>query len=277
MTSFLERMAASSRVRARAARAREPIAPLLERARSAPVPLPLELHTFDLIAELKLRSPAAGGLASAGFDADAQLDAYAAGGAAAVSVLTEPDEFRGSLEQLRSAAARLRPHGCPVMRKDFLVDAYQVAEARANGASGVLLIAALLGDADLGELLAASAELGLFVLLEAFDANDLDRIARLALPAESARILVGVNSRDLRTLAVDVSRFGALASRIREDLPAVAESGIDDESAAAQVAGLGYRLVLVGSALMRGHDVERTVARFIAAGRKAAKAEAACS
>jgi indole-3-glycerol phosphate synthase len=277
MSSFLDRMADSSRARVRAAMKHEATAALLERASSAPAPLPLELAGFDLIAELKLRSPAAGGLAGVEFDPGSQLDAYAAGGAAAVSVLTEPEEFHGSLEHLRSAADRLRVPGCPVMRKDFLVDPYQVLEARANGASGVLLIAAMLTDAQLDELAATAAELGLFMLLEAFDTDDLERLARLALPAGDIQVLIGVNCRDLKTLAVDFDRFALLAGELRDDLPAVAESGIDNTGDIEAVAGLGYELALVGSALMRDGEPGRAVADFVAAGRRAIARSAACS
>lgn len=275
MPGFLERMTESSRARAKAARSREGLAALERSAASAPRPLPLRLDRFDLIAELKLRSPAMGTLADRGFDADRQLKAYAAGGAAAVSVLTEPDEFKGDLAQLATAAAALRPLGCPVMRKDFLVDAVQILEARGAGASGALLIAAMLSDAELDELLAAAAAHGLFVLLEAFDTADLDRIARLRLPTDRIPVLVGVNSRDLRTLAVDFARFVELASQIRRDVPAVAESGITSERDIGTVAAAGYRLALVGSALMRDGDPRRSVESFIAAGRTAA-AGAAC-
>lgn len=266
MENFLDRMAHLSRERARSARAREPIGALAQRAASTPAPVPLRLDTFDLIAELKLRSPAAGGLADASFDPGRQLDAYVAGGAAAVSVLTEPAEFNGELAHLASAAERLRPHGCPVMRKDFLVDPYQVIEARANGASGVLVIVAMLGDAGLDEMIAAAREQQLFVLLEAFDTDDLERLARLTI--EPATTMIGVNSRNLRTLAVDFERFAALAGKIRDDVPAVAESGIDDTTDIETVAAAGYRLALVGSALMRNADVADTVADFIEAGRR---------
>jgi indole-3-glycerol phosphate synthase len=277
MHGFLDRMASASRERVSAARGREPIAAIARRADAAPAPLPVELSGFDLIAELKLRSPAAGGLADRRFDVSQQLDAYAAGGAAAVSVLTEPEEFQGSLEHLATAAARLRPSGCPVMRKDFLVDPYQVLEARANGASGVLLIAAMLDDAALDELVAAAQELGLFVLLEAFDAGDLDRLARLGFDPARSQVFVGVNSRDLRTLAVDFERFARLAGQLRRDVPAVAESGIDSRADIEAVARLGYSLALVGSALMRDADAATRVAALIAAGRKLLGDRAACS
>jgi indole-3-glycerol phosphate synthase len=277
MSTFLDRMARTSRERADAARAREGLGALSARAVATAPPLPLELSGFDLIAELKLRSPSAGGLAAAGFEPEQQIRAYADGGAAAVSVLTEPTEFKGELAHLASAAASLRRVGCPVMRKDFLVDAYQVVEARAHGASGVLLIAAMLSDAALDELLAAAAEHQLFVLLEAFDTDDLERIARLRLPTDRIGVLVGVNSRNLKTLAVDFGRFARLAAQIRVDVPAVAESGIDNADDIETVAAAGYRLALVGSALMRDGDPRATVARFIAAGRSTSAGRATCS
>jgi indole-3-glycerol phosphate synthase len=277
MSNFLERMARCSRERVVAARAQETEAALLERARGAPAPLTLTLAGFDLIAELKLRSPAAGGLAGLDFDANRQLDAYAAGGAAAVSVLTEPAEFNGSLDDLRMASMRLATRACPVMRKDFLVDAYQVLEARANGASGVLLIVAILSDVVLADMIAAAAELGLFILLEAFDTGDLDRLAQLKLPTGRVQTLIGINSRDLTTLAVDFERFALLANQIRDDVPAVAESGIESQANIATVARSGYSLALVGSALMRDGDPQRAVADFVAAGRAIATGSRACS
>ncbi|MDX1562428.1 MAG: indole-3-glycerol phosphate synthase TrpC [Gammaproteobacteria bacterium] len=277
MADFLSKMAVASEARLRAARAEVPDAAIRERSAAAPEPVPLELGGFDLIAELKRRSPAAGGLAASGFDPSAQLAAYAAGGAAAVSVLTEPTEFNGSLDDLRAAAEQLRPAGVPVMRKDFSVDPYQVHEARAAGASGVLLIAAMLSDAVLAESLATAQTLGLFVLLEAFDEDDLARIGKLDLKGDRAPVLVGVNSRNLKTLAVDFERFAALAERMPRGVPAVAESGINDAEEIRSVAERGYTLALVGSALMRNADVAATVGEFIAAGRATAGGRAGCS
>lgn len=277
MENFLERMDRSSRDRVDAARKRESLADLTARAQATPAPLPLELAGFDLIAELKLRSPAQGGLAESNFDPAHQLAAYSAGGAAVVSVLTEPDEFKGELAHLSEAATLLRPLACPVMRKDFLVDAYQVVEARANGASGVLLIAAMLSDAELDELIASAYEQQLFVLLEAFDSDDLARIARLKLNTGNSRTLVGVNSRNLKTLAVDFERFRQLAGEIRDDVPAVAESGIESAGDIATIASFGFSLALVGSALMRDSDAKRTVAEFVSAGRSTLRERATCS
>jgi indole-3-glycerol phosphate synthase len=241
---------------------------LLTDARAMPPAPPLVLDRFDLIAELKLRSPAMGGLAEHDFDREAQLRAYAAGGAAAVSVLTEPDEFKGSLDHLREAAEILRPLGIPVMRKDFLIDPYQLIEARANGAGGALLIMAMLDDRLLDDMLVCAAELELFILLEAFDERDLERIAlRADLASKQPTLLAGLNCRNLRSLAVDFNRFAALAGQLPANLPTVAESGVTQREDIVAVAGLGYRLALVGSALMQSGDTAATVADFVAAGR----------
>jgi indole-3-glycerol phosphate synthase len=274
---FLSRMGDSSRERARQARSREPEVELLKRAQAMPRPPPLSLGDFDVIAELKLRSPVAGTLTHAALDRRAHVQAYARAGAAAVSVLTEPDEFQGSVEHLREAAALLEGTGCPSMRKDFLTDIYQVIEARAAGAGGVLLIADLLDDAELGELLTCASELGLFVLLEAFTAEALDRIGALELPSSHAPVLAGVNCRNLRDLSVDFRRFAELAPRLPTHLPCVAESGIESPDDMRKIAELGYRLALVGSALMRDRDPGTALAKLIAAGRAADRGGPACS
>jgi indole-3-glycerol phosphate synthase len=238
---------------------------------------PLSLGSFDVIAELKLRSPAAGTLAATNFDRSAQVAAYARAGAAAVSVLTEPDEFHGSLEHLREAVEQLQGSACPVMRKDFVIDPYQVIEARAAGAGGVLLIVDLLDDTELDALLACTSELGLFVLLEAFTADALDRIGALELDSERAPVLAGVNCRNLRDLSVDFGRFAELAPRLPAHLPCVAESGIESAAAVRKVAELGYRLVLVGSALMRRPDPAAALAELLASGRAARGGAQSCS
>src|SRR5690606_28046720 len=157
------------------------------------------------------------------------------------------------------------------MRKDFLVSPRQVLEARAAGAGGVLLIVAMLDDAALGEMLAAAREQGLFVLLEAFDEPDLERAAALLAGGTTpgdALVLVGVNSRDLRTLAVDPERLARLAPRLPAGIAAVAESGLHTPADAATAAALGYRLALVGTALMRAADPARLAADMLAAGRR---------
>jgi indole-3-glycerol phosphate synthase len=269
--TFLTRMAEASRTRVRAARAAESDAALARRARATPPPPPLVLHDFDVIAELKLRSPAAGRLASGDFDTRAQLTSYAAGGAAAVSVLTEPSEFKGELAHLVDAAALLSATGRPAMRKDFLTDPYQVLEARAAGAGGVLVIVTMLDDASVRALVESARELGLFVLLEAFDRADLERLAPFDTPTRGGPpILAGVNCRDLRDLTVRFTRFAELAPHLPRHLPTVAESGIGTEDDIRSVAGAGYELALIGSSLMRAPDPAAKLAALIAAGRETA-------
>jgi indole-3-glycerol phosphate synthase len=218
-----------------------------------PPPLRRSPAGFDVIAELKLRSPAAGVLGDATGDLAARVSAYARGGAAAVSVLTEPSRFDGSLEHLRQAAAVLAPAAVPAMRKDFLVDPYQVLEARAAGAGGVLVILRMLSRARAAELLDAAAAHGLFVLLEAFDGADLDAAAELLHGRTAGTVLVGLNCRDLQTLEVVPGRFAALAARLPPG-PAVAESGVATPADAAAMRRLGYRLALIGTALMSTGD-----------------------
>src|SRR5882724_3005787 len=175
MSGFLDEMASLSAARVAEAIRHESANALERRARRAAPSAPLRLSAsgFDVIAELKLRSPAAGRLSDESEDWLGRVAAYARGGAAAVSVLTEPSRFDGSLEHLRLAAAALAPLGVPAMRKDFLVDPYQVLEARAAGAGGVLVILRMLTRPRIDQLLDVAAEHGMFVLLEAFDAADL--------------------------------------------------------------------------------------------------------
>lgn len=266
---FLEQMAGASRARADHARAQLPFAELVAHARSLPPAPALRLSGFDIIAELKRVSPAAGPLAAADFSATDQLEAYARGGAAAVSVLTEPSRFDGSLEHLREAADYLRKDDVPVMRKDFLVDPYQIAEARAAGASGVLLIVAMQSDDELTEMLTVADELDLFVLLEAFDVDQLSRANRLADQASfRGELLVGVNCRNLRTLAVDSHRFADLAPHLGSTRCNVAESGLKDANDVEAVVRLGYGAVLMGTALMGDSAPAETLARLLAAGRR---------
>lgn len=268
--TFLERMAAASRERVRAARAQESEGALERRALAGPSAPPLKLDRFDVIAELKLRSPAAGGLADQDFDRRAQLASYARGGAAAVSVLTEPTEFRGELAHLVDAAELLRAERCPVMRKDFITDPYQVLEARAAGAGGVLVILAMLDDATVRALVDCAQRCGLFVLLEAFDRLDLERLTPYDRAARSGPpLLAGVNCRDLRDLQVRFERFGELAPLLPQHLPTVAESGIGNAEDIETVARAGYRLALIGSSLMRAAEPERALADWLAAGRAA--------
>ena len=276
MSDFLAQMAAGSRKRAAAISRR-----FRESDFDLPV-APLAVTTFDIIAEVKVRSPSEGSLPgerSAGAELGSHGERaaqYVQGGAAAISVLTEPTRFDGSLEHLVEVVQAVSGAGVPVMRKDFLVDRRQILEARAAGASGVLLIVAMLGDGELADLLACARELSLFVLLEAFDEQDLGRIrallgnGRCAEDAANRALLVGVNVRDLRTLAVDNGRLARLAPLLPDGALCVAESGLAVPADAASAAALGYHMGLVGTALMRAANPAALVSDMLLAGRAGA-------
>jgi indole-3-glycerol phosphate synthase len=261
MGDFLKTMAAASAERARAMSATRP-------ADAKPV-VPLMLGQFDVIAEIKDHSPAEGALATVNNKRSAQAVRYANGGAAAISVLTEPSRFAGSMQHLEEVVAAVPE--TPVMCKDFLVEPVQIIAARNAGASGVLLIATMLNDAKLGDMLECAFELNMFVLLETFDADDLARVTKLfdyamhQERAERGQLLVGVNTRNLRTLEVDENRLEQLAPML-PNAKCVAESGLRTASDAATAAALGYHLALVGSALMRSDDPALLVADMRTAG-----------
>jgi indole-3-glycerol phosphate synthase len=220
-------------------------------------------ETFDLIAEVKPRSPSEGAFPD--LDPVMVADSYQSGGAAMVSVLTEPTSFGGSLDILRrvSAAADI-----PVMAKDFLVDIYQVYEARQAGADGVLVIARILSEETLAAMIEAAAESGMFALLEAFDHDDLRLISEVA--AGRDNVLVGVNCRDLDTLDIVPERHEQLAGQLPPGNVAVAESAMVGPEDVERVAGLGYGSALVGSALMRCEDASLLVRSMVDAGRRVA-------
>jgi indole-3-glycerol phosphate synthase len=273
---FLAAMARASRERV--ARGRELCARRELQAQVSALPaaprLTLSRAGFDLIAEVKLRSPAAGQLKDGGEDIAARVAAYADAGAAAISVLTEPSRFDGELAHLAQAVSGLAGR-IPVMRKDFLVDDYQVCEARVAGAGGVLIILRMLARAELEALIEAAAELGLFALLEAFDAADLELAAALVRDyRQRCALLVGVNCRDLVTLKVVPGRLESLAPLLPDSVPRVAESGVTTSSDAARVAAAGYDVALVGSALMQAADPLPLATSMLAAGRAAARARA---
>ena len=203
----------------------------------------------SVIAEVKRRSPSKGDLADIP-DPAALAQHYAAGGAAAISVLTEERRFGGSLDDLRAVRAAV---DVPLLRKDFVVEPYQVLEARAAGADLVLLIVAALDDDDLRRLHDLAREVGLAVLVEVHDEAETERA--VALGAE----LVGVNARNLKTLAVDPATFGRLAPLVPDDRVLVAESGITGVDDVARFVGEGARAVLVGEALVKDGDPEAAV------------------
>lgn len=197
-----------------------------------------------VIAELKKASPSKG-LIRADFDAAVLAPMMEAGGAASLSVLTDEKFFQGSLEILRQASAAV---GIPCLRKDFMVDPFQVLEARANGADAILLIVAALTDAELRTLRDEARVQGLDVLCEVHDAEELERA--LGLECEC----VGVNSRDLRTFEVSLDRACELAAKLPESAVKVAESGIHTAADMLRLRAAGYEAYLIGESLMRqGH------------------------
>ena len=198
----------------------------------------------QVIAECKRRSPSRGVLRS-DYDPAAIAKAYAEAGAAAISVLTEPSFFDGSLDDLRSVRAAVT---LPILRKDFIVTDYQVVEARAAGADAVLLIVAALGDVDLRRLLSTSASCELAALVEVHTAEELLR----ALGAGAT--IVGVNSRDLRTLTVDTSVFDKLIYGVPGGVTAVAESGLASGAEMGRLRNRGFDAFLIGERFMSAPD-----------------------
>lgn len=262
MATTLEQILASTRAGfpALQARRRE-----LERRASEAPSRPAFLSGWDrrrvaLVAEVKRRSPSAGTI-SAGLDPVAHARTYAAAGASAISVLTDGPFFGGSLADLEQVAAAVP---VPLLRKDFILDELQVLEARAAGASAVLLIVRALPRPRLRELLTFARELGLEALVEAHDA------AELALALETDARYLGVNSRNLDTFAIDVDAAWALLATIPPDRVAIAESGMASEADVRKAAGAGADGVLVGTALSAAPDpsgLARAVASLPRTGR----------
>jgi indole-3-glycerol phosphate synthase len=203
----------------------------------------------SLIAEVKRASPSKGPIRP-DLDVGEAVTAYEAAGASAVSVLTEQDFFLGSLDDLRVAAEHT---SLPLLRKDFIVDEYQLHEARVWGASAVLLIAALLDDRRLGELAAQAGELGLDVLLEVHDEAEMQR----ALAIKGA--ILGINNRDLRTFEVSLETTERLAGLVPAGRLLVSESGIRTRADVQRLAAAGVHAVLVGETLLIGADTQAAV------------------
>ena len=259
---LLRTIVAATRRIVQVRRAREPLGALERRAASAsPEGWRFEAalgvaDRINVIAECKRRSPSRGVLA-ADYDAAAIAGRYEQGGAAAISVLTEPTFFDGALEDLAAVRARV---ALPLLRKDFIADDYQLFEARANGADAVLLIVAALEQADLVGLQAKAWQLGLATLVEVHDE------AELARAVDSGARVIGVNNRNLRTLTVDVDASDRLAARVPRGVVAVSESGLKSRAELDRLAAAGYRAFLIGERFMTDSDPAAAIRGFMESG-----------
>jgi indole-3-glycerol phosphate synthase len=245
---ILAKILAETRLTVAAAKERHPRELLERTAAAAPPPrgfaAALRRPTITCIAEIKRRSPSAGWIRQ-GAEAAEVARIYEGAGAAALSVLTDTPFFGGSLEDLTQAR---RAVGLPALRKDFIVDPYQIVEARAAGADAILLIVSALDDAQLGALLAEAKRLGLDALVETHDAAEIDR----ALTAGAH--IVGINHRDLATFKMDMTLAERLRPRVPSGCLVVAESGIRTVEDVRRMRGAGVDAILVGENLMRSPD-----------------------
>jgi indole-3-glycerol phosphate synthase len=254
MSDVLKRICETKRQEIARAKAERPLVEVERAARTATPPRGFlaalkrasDAGGYGLVAEIKRASPSAG-LIRSDFDPATLARAYARGGATCLSVLTDTPYFQGRPEYLTAARDAV---ALPVLRKDFVLDPYQIAESRALGADCVLLIMAALEDGHAAELESAAAALGMDVLAEVHNRSELARALRLKTP------LIGINNRDLRTLNVDLATSEALARDIGSGRLVVSESGLHGPKDLARMASAGIHCFLVGESLMREADVE---------------------
>ncbi len=254
---LLDRILARTRQRLERAREERPLESLERKAERAPrvrdFAAALRGPGIRIVAEFKPASPSAGPLRPEAA-VETWVAAYEAGGAAAVSVLTEPEFFGSGLDRLVRAR---RASSLPLLRKDFLLDPYQIVESRAAGADAVLLLVAALDDQALRGMLRAAAAWGMAALVEVHDEAELDRA--LACGAT----LVGINHRDLRDLSVDPGVAARLLPRVPERVDVVAESGFERPEQIRELYRMGCRAFLVGTALMRAEDPREVLERLL--------------